>query len=291
MSKISGETRLLGLLGHGARFTLSPAMHNHAAKILHKDAVYVNFDLKAESVSSFLDLFWETGGVGLNVTMPHKSLVASLVNSNGLGSVNTLVRTDRGWDGYSTDGQGFLNGLTRAKANIEEFDAVVMLGSGGSAQAILGAIADTLQEKPIVTVVHRRSGKNDAELRRAISKTPVQMLTLREMTPMAFLDTLQNLAGLRKLVIQATSAPKHGDRLESYSKAAKMLEAQDLFVDIIYDNPSELYMECIRQGLNCLDGLPMLIEQARLSQHLWWRKAANYEDLLFAIKNSGWRSR
>jgi shikimate 5-dehydrogenase len=148
-----------------------------------------------------------------------------------------------------------------------------------------------LKEKPIVTVIHRRSGKNDADLRRAISKTPVQMLTLREMTASAFIDTLQNLAGLRKLVIQATSAPKHGDRLESYAKAVKMLEAKDLLVDIIYDDPSELYMECIRQGLNCLDGLPMLIEQARLSQHLWWRKAANYEDLLFAIKNSGWRAR
>jgi shikimate dehydrogenase len=291
MSKISGDTKLFGLLGHGARFTLSPAMHNHAAKILHRDVVYVNFDLKAESVSSFLDLFWQMGGIGLNVTMPHKSLVASLVNSNGLSSVNTLVRTEQGWDGFSTDGQGFLNGLARAGANIEEFDAVIILGSGGSTQAILGAITDALKEKPIVTVIHRRSGKNDADLRRAISKTPVQMLTLREMTASAFIDTLQNLAGLRKLVIQATSAPKHGDRLESYAKAVKMLEAKDLLVDIIYDDPSELYMECIRQGLNCLDGLPMLIEQARLSQHLWWRKAANYEDLLFAIKNSGWRAR
>lgn len=291
MSKISGDTKLLGLLGHGARFTLSPAIHNHAAKILHRDVVYVNFDLKAEYVNAFLGLFWQMGGVGLNVTMPHKSLVSSLVNSNGLSSVNTLVRTDQGWDGFSTDGQGFLNGLARAKASIEEFDAVVVLGSGGSAQAILGAIAETLQEKPIVTVVHRRSAKNDPALRNSISKTPVQMLTLREMTPDAFMDTLRNLSGLRKLVIQATSAPKSGDRLDGYRPAVKMLDAKDLLVDIIYDHPSELYMECIRQGFNCLDGLPMLIEQARLSQHLWWHKAANYEDLLFAIKNSGWRSR
>ena len=291
MSKITGDTKLLGLLGHGAQFTLSPAMHNHAAKILHRDAVYVNFDLRAEYVSSFLELFWQMGGLGLNVTMPHKNLVASLVNSNGLSSVNTLVRAEKGWDGFSTDGQGFLNGLSRAKASIDEFDAVVVLGSGGSAQAILGAIAEALQDKPIVTVVHRRSGNNDSALRSSISKTPVQMLTLREMTPNAFMDTLKNLSGLRKLVIQATSAPKSGDRLESYRPAIKMLDAKDLLVDIIYDHPSEIYMECIRQGLNCLDGLPMLIEQARLSQHLWWRKSANYEDLLFAIKNSGWRSR
>lgn len=291
MARISGNTKLFGLLGQGTSFTLSPAMHNHAAKVLFRDAVYVNFDLNAAHVSSFLEIFWQLGGIGLNVTMPHKSLVASLVQSSGLSSVNTLVRTEQGWEGYSTDGEGFLAGIQRAKASIDEFDAVVILGSGGSAQAILGAIAEALKDRPIVTVVHRRSGKNDPDLRHAISKTPVQMLTLRELTPAAFLDTLHNLTGLRKLVIQATSAPKHGDRLEGYCPAVKMLNSKDLLVDIIYDHPSELYMECIRQGLNCLDGLPMLIEQARLSQHLWWRKSASYEDMLFAIKNSGWRSR
>jgi hypothetical protein len=35
----------------------------------------------------------------------------------------------------------------------------------------------------------------------------------------------------------------------------------------------------------------MLIEQARLSQFLWWKKSASYEDMLFAIKNSGWPRR
>lgn len=289
MAVISGDTKLFGLLGHRTSYTLSPAMHNHAAKILHRDAVYVNFDLETEHVKSFLDVFWHLGGVGLNVTTPHKSLVASLVKSDGLTSVNTVVRTEQGWEGFSTDGQGFLAGLSRAKARIEEFDAVVILGSGGSAQAILGAIAEELKEKPIITVVHRRSSHNDAKLRSAISKTPVQMLTLREMTPPAFLDTLTNLGGLRKLIIQATSAPKNGDRLSNYCETVKAIESRDLFIDIIYDHPSELYMECIRRGMNCLDGLPMLIEQARLSQFLWWRKAANYEDLLFAIKNSGWR--
>lgn len=291
MALITGDTKLIGLLGHGTSYTLSPAMHNHAAKILHKDLVYVNFDLKTDYVKQFLEIFWQLGGAGLNVTVPHKSLTASLVKTDGLTAVNTLVRGEYGWTGYSTDGEGFIHGLSRAKASIQDFDAVIMLGSGGSAQSILGAIAQATTEKPPITIIHRRSRNHDSQIHEAVCKAPVQMLTFRELTPEAFADTLANLHGIKKLVIQATSAPKNGDRLQQYSSAIKLLSSEDLLVDIIYDQPSEIYFEAIRLGLNCLDGMPMLVEQARLSQFLWWKKSASYDDMLFAIKNSGWRPR
>jgi shikimate dehydrogenase len=291
MALITGDTKLLGLLGHETSYTLSPAMHNHAAKNLHKDAVYVNFDLRAEYVKEFLGIFWQLGGVGLNVTVPHKSLVASLVETDGLTAVNTLVRNETGWTGYSTDGEGFLHGLSRAKATIQDFEAVIILGSGGSAQSILGAIAQATMEKPPITIIHRRSKNHDAKIHEAVSKAPVQILTFRGLTPEAFADTLENLQGIKKLVIQATSAPKNGDNLARYSSAIKLLTPDDLLVDIIYDQPSDIYFEAIRLGLNCLDGMPMLIEQARLSQFLWWKKSASYDDMLYAIKHSGWRPR
>jgi len=291
MPSISGDTKIFGLLGQGTSFTLSPAMHNHAAKVLQQDAVYLNFDIPADQVKPFLEVFWHLGAIGLNVTMPHKNLVASLVETDGLPSVNTLVRTEKGWKGYSTDGDGFLEGLSRANVSITEFDAVVVLGSGGSCQSILRAISLATTQKPLVTIIHRRSRSNDSKILEAISKAQVQLVTLREMSPSAFSDTLANLSGLRKLVIQVTSAPKLGDSLAAYTPAVKNLSAGDLLVDIIYDHPSEIYFEAIRQNINCLDGMPMLIEQARLSQFLWWKKAASYNDLIIAVKNSGWRSR
>ncbi len=291
MALITGDTKLFGLLGHETSYTLSPVMHNHSAKILHRDAVYVNFDLKAEYVKAFLDVFWQLGGIGLNVTVPHKSLVASLVQTDALTAVNTLVRSENGWIGHSTDGEGFIQGLSRAKVTIHDFAAVIILGSGGSAQSILGAIAQATSEKPPITVIHRRSKSHDSNIHEAVGKVPVQILTFRELTPEAVSDTLENLQGIKKLVIQATSAPKNGDRLQRYSSALKLLTPEDLLVDIIYDKPSEMYFEAIRLGLNCLDGMPMLIEQARLSQFLWWKKSASYDDMLFAIKSSGWQPR
>ncbi len=44
----------------------------------------------------------------------------------------------------------------------------------------------------------------------------------------------------------------------------------EAFVDLVYKNPSDLFYEAERRGLPCIDGLPMLVEQAVLSQKYWW---------------------
>jgi shikimate dehydrogenase len=279
----SVDTKLLGILSHGANFSLSPAIHNHAAKILGINEVYVPFDLSSDYVKTFLDIFWHLGGRGLNVTMPHKNLVATLVPSDGLASVNTLVRTELGWKGFSTDGEGFLAGLAKASASIRDFDAVIILGSGGSAQAVLAAIAKATKDHPIIAVVHRRSKNNDHHILAAVADDPVLMLTIRSLDAESFTDTLRETQDLRRLVIQATSAPKHGDSLQGYVQALQYLSKNDLLVDLIYDQPSALYLDALGRNLRCMNGLPMLIEQARLSQVLWWGKSANYEELVAAL--------
>jgi shikimate dehydrogenase len=289
MQTITGETKLFGLLSRGTPFTLSPAMHNHAAKILHKDFVYVNFDIEPLHVSQFLDIFWQIGGLGLNITMPHKTLVASLVSSEGLTSVNTIVRDVQGWRGHSTDGQGFLHGLARSGVKPQDFDVVIVLGTGGAAQSVLAALALATSERPLMTVIHRRSNHLDDKIRHAVSVAPVQMLTFRGLDPASVLDTLEQTMGLRRLFIQATSAPKQGDDLDQYRSVIDLLTHDDFLVDLIYDKPSNLYLAAIMRDLRCQDGLPMLIEQARLSQILWWGRAASYDDILLAIKQSGWR--
>jgi shikimate dehydrogenase len=289
MGTITGETKLFGLLSHGASFTLSPAMHNHAARVLHKDFVYVNFDVQPGRVSEFLDLFWHIGGLGLNVTMPHKTQVASLVRCNGLTSVNTITRDADEWKGHSTDGEGFIRGLARSGIKPDDFDVVVLLGSGGAAQAVLSAIAIATIERPLVTVIHRRSNHHDELIRKAVSVAPVQMITLRKMDPASVTDTLRQTKGLRRLLIQATSAPKMGDSLESYRSVIDEMTPEDFLVDLIYDRPSDLYFSAILSDRRCQDGLPMLIEQARLSQSLWWGQSASYDEMLIAIKQSGWR--
>jgi shikimate dehydrogenase len=289
MRQITADTKLFGLLGHGASYSLSPAMHNHAAQLFNKDLVYLYFDIKPGDVEQFLKTFWDMGGFGLNVTMPHKIHVSKLVDASELESVNTLVRRPDGWLGHSTDGVGFLEGLKRSNNTISDFDCVIMLGSGGAAQAVLNAIAVATLNQPPVVVIHRRSKKNDRALLNAFTVSESQILTFRDFTIDSALDTMRQTAGQRRLIIQATSAPKHGSSLAEFKPILDEMDSHDLLVDLIYDQPSSLYHFAIAKNIRCLDGLPMLIEQARMSQFHWWGKSASYDDMLLAIKNSGWR--
>jgi shikimate 5-dehydrogenase len=87
------------------------------------------------------------------------------------------------------------------------------------------------------------------------------------------------------LVQAATVSNNIEPALKEFTGA--LSEYQGSLVDLIYDKPSALYFTALHRGIKAQDGLPMLIEQARLSQKLWWGKSASYEDLALAIKNTG----
>ena len=74
--------------------------------------------------------------MGLSVTAPLKEkvipyLVAVSDEAREMGAVNTLVRTERGWEGWNTDGRGAADCLGEVLGK-----RVVILGAGGAARAI-----------------------------------------------------------------------------------------------------------------------------------------------------------
>ena len=89
----------------------------------------------------FLTAFWEMGGAGFNVTVPHKELIASMIPGHNLRSVNTVFRGPDGWEATSTDGEGFGRGVERLGTPLSGFKKIVILGNGGAAMAILSWLA------------------------------------------------------------------------------------------------------------------------------------------------------
>ncbi len=255
---IDGATRILGLVGESIEYTMSPAMHNRAAAKLGVNAVYLPFSLPEAKIASFLDLMWGLGAVGFNVTQPHKGAVAKLVPGSGLGSVNTLFRGEHGWTAASTDGEGFARGLLRTGRELGSFAEIVMLGSGGAAQAIVEHLA-TASLQPKLTTLRR------AELQDATALT-----------------TALAGKGEETLLIQATSAPLKGDDLSSLTPALR--DFRGVVCDLVYGKPSALYFAAVGKDLVAQDGEPMLIEQARLAQKLWWGKAAAYDEMAAALR-------
>lgn len=282
MPPISGETKLLGLLGRNTPYTLSPALHNHALKLNQLDQVYVNFDLPEDSVASFLDVFWNLGGMGLNVTKPYKSLVASLVSGCDLESVNTLVRGEHGWKCYSTDGAGFARGLKKIHCEAEDVSHLVLLGNGGSSQAIAKYFLSLSNTALKSLQIMRRSHESDA-LFLKMKRRPSVELKIVDWSVEDFKNCLKETPD-STLLVQATSAPSHGDDLRELLPALQKFNGY--FTDIVYDKPSSIYFELLNRGQKSQDGLSMLIEQARLSQELWWGKSASYEELAKALKQT-----
>ena len=127
---ISGETRLVGLLGDPVSQSLSPLIQNAAFAARGLDWAYVPLPVASERLADAVKGLVALDFAGANVTTPHKVAVARLVETDE-ASVNTLVVRDGRVLGYSTD--------AAVLAELE-FGQAAILGDGGAAAAFATAL-------------------------------------------------------------------------------------------------------------------------------------------------------
>jgi shikimate dehydrogenase len=135
MSRISGTTTLVGILGWPVAHSLSPRMHNAAFAALGLDWAYVPLPTPPERLDEAVAGLRALGFAGANVTTPHKLTVTALCDTDA-PSVNTLVVRDGRIEGWTTDA-ATLSGLVAERP--------VVLGDGGTAAAFLHALPDARQ--------------------------------------------------------------------------------------------------------------------------------------------------
>src|SRR5690349_9250540 len=109
---MSGETRVVGVIGWPIEHSLSPVIHNAAFGVLGLDWIYVPLPVRPGELPAAIAGLWALGFAGANVTMPHKrDAVAATVelseDARLTGAVNTLVRGLDGFLGHNTDVGGF----------------------------------------------------------------------------------------------------------------------------------------------------------------------------------------
>jgi shikimate dehydrogenase len=129
---ISGTTRLVALLGHPVRDSLSPRMQNAGFAARGLDWAYLACDVSPERFEEAVRGLAAAGFAGANVTTPHKEAAAALAEIE-LESVNTLVFADGRMRGYSTDA-AVLDGVAAERP--------VVLGGGGASLAFRAALPD-----------------------------------------------------------------------------------------------------------------------------------------------------
>ena len=278
----NGKTRLMGLIGQSISYTLSPTIHNTALKCFDINAIYLPLPMSKKNLSCFLKTAWDMGAMGLNVTKPHKESVAALFPGCGLTSVNTLYRGSHWWIPASTDGEGFIRGFERLGRSIQTIKNLIILGGGGASQAIVRHIVEMHKKNPTticqqITVLCRRP---------QIAHDWVSMLdfpiNIERLNPEKLKEILSAETS-HHVIVQATSAPHQGDMMEEY---INVLDGyRGVFVDLIYDKPTKIYYAALSRDILAQDGESMLIEQARLSQELWWGKSLPYDMIREALRN------
>ena len=132
---ITGETRLVGLIGNPVAASLSPRMQNAAFAARGLDWAYVPLQVEPDELEVALRGLVAFGFAGANVTAPYKLEVARLVGADE-PSVNTLVVREGRLQASSTDA-AVLDGRS--------FERPVVLGDGGAAAAFRAALPGARQ--------------------------------------------------------------------------------------------------------------------------------------------------
>lgn len=140
-TRISGKTRLLGVIGSPIKHSGSPLMYNFCFDYYGMDCVYLAFECDESQVKDTLAAMRRLNMRGANVTMPCKKEVARNMDrlspaAKLIGAVNTIVNEGGVLTGHMTDGMGVVldlkdHGISVADKNI------VLLGAGGAATAIM----------------------------------------------------------------------------------------------------------------------------------------------------------
>lgn len=241
--RISGTTRLLGLIGSPVEHSGSPAMYNYGFQKLGIDYAYLVFNIGEVHAKDFIETAKLLNMKGFNVTMPCKSEVATLMDELSpaakiIGAVNTVVNNNGKLTGHNTDGVGFVRNLEDHGVTVKD-KKIALLGGGGAGTSIFAQLAlDGARE----ILVFNRKGANFDKL---LGKKQL----LQEMVPecqVEIYDLEQKKLLHEKvrecdILINATNvgmAPKEG---ESLIEDLSVYREDMVVAEIIY-NPLETKM-------------------------------------------------
>ncbi|MGH6854150.1 MAG: shikimate dehydrogenase [Aestuariivirga sp.] len=259
------------VIGWPISHSRSPLIHNYWLRRYRLAGTYSRVPVKAKNLERFITDLPESQYLGCNVTIPHKEQACLLVtpadeNVRRLGAVNTIYRREDKLFGASTDGEGFIANLPGL--NLKNKRAVV-LGAGGAAKSIIGALADRGMTE--IAVINRTLER--AKQLRAIFGPVV--------VPSAWEKRNETLAEC-VLLVNATALGMSGQ--PPLDIDLSRLPPTSFVTDIVY-NPlkTPLLLDAARHGHPVAGGLGMLLHQAVGGFELWFGKRPEVTDELYDL--------
>ncbi len=263
MSSLSGNAKIAGVIGWPVAHSLSPRLHGYWLQTLGIDGAYVPLPVAPENISDALRALLKLGFAGANVTVPHKEAALAAVDevseiANRIGAVNTLIcKSDGTLYGDNTDAFGFIENL-RAGAPSWRPDSgrALVLGAGGAARAVITALIDAGVTE--ISLSNRTLARADDVAQYIGGNVAV--------VPWEARDTAAE--GVTLLVNTTTLGMTGKAPLEMDIRA---LADDAVVTDIVYAPlQTPLLASAHARGLTTVDGLGMLLHQARPGFEAWF---------------------
>ena len=264
---LTGHTRIVGVIGDPIEHSRSPQMHNAAFAKAGLDYVYVPFHVRSDDLADAIAGFKALNVVGINVTLPHKQAVIPYLTSISreaelVGAVNTLTFVDDGIHGDNTDAPGVLKALEEeGDMSVPVGQEVVVLGAGGSARAVVVALA--LGGVASITIANRT-------VERAVSLAEeMQQKTNILMHGMGLADDrLPDAVSRCMLLINTATASM--DPTQPLLVSADWLQSNTIVYDIVYTPPvTPLMKAASERRCPTLGGIGMLVHQGAIAFEKW----------------------
>ncbi len=253
--RISGATKVAGVVGAPVRHSLSPLIHNAWIEAAGVDGIYIALSPSPQRFAALLDGLRGGAMRGLNVTLPFKEDALAMADrasdrARRAGAANLLVfEADGAIAADNTDGEGLLSALAEQAQDLDiTARPVVVLGAGGAARGAVVALLDA--GAPEVRIVNRTLARAEV-----IAEAVGGPVTVHEW------GGLREALATASVVINATSLGLAGK--DPLAVSFDGLQAGAVVMDMVYRPLRTAFLaRAASEGFTTVDGLAMLIGQA-----------------------------
>lgn len=259
---LSGKAKVAGVMGWPVSHSRSPRLHGYWLEKYGIDGVYIPMAVPPERFEKAVRALPALGLRGANITVPHKEAALQACDevdplARRIGAVNTIaVDPDGALKGSNTDAFGLIENLRRNSGWRPGDGPAVILGAGGAARSACVALIDAGVDS--IHIVNRT-------LARAGDLAGVMA---PQCDALAW-DRREEVLDGAALLINTTTLGMSGQpaldiRLDALPEAATVY-------DIVYvPLETDLLAEARLRGNHAVDGLGMLLHQARPGFEAWF---------------------
>jgi shikimate dehydrogenase len=251
---------IAAVVGSPISHSLSPAIHNAAFAAAKRSGEYAAVECGVSDIDTTMENLQSAGLIGLSVTMPLKEVVIDCLDfvtpdADFLNAVNCISFGPTGSVGHNTDGDGCCDALVEQGGARLRGATVVVLGAGGTARSIALAL---VRRGAHVVIVNRTQSHAMALVNSFSGFGDEVSISVGDQSSIASASIL----------INATSVGMNSSEMPI---DPSVLHNQLTVLDAVY-SPLEtaLLTASLVAGATVVDGLWMLIHQARHQQKLWF---------------------